>query len=204
MNRESTRSVKEFASIVNRKDGRVTKVRVPGHSGRVYMVTISRNGDLRAYCNLVRGGDGSATYRACKGNRHSVCYHVLAAIEIAAEDQGFSTHGWTHEEGEAKRLSNLHNGSTVVTLESAQSGTQRFLVISTDQDDIENPKSYLQRGKWDNLESWAEKAEELSGWYDADLARGLSTHGVETPAQKNKLQQLMEKYPGQRLLQELA
>ena len=46
-----------------------------------------------------------------------------------------------------------------------------------------------------DLLAWADELENTAGWYDAELAKSLATHGAGTPAQQDKLAQLLDKHP---------
>lgn len=84
---EKSRAAVLFAKIMQRDTaGRVSKVGVPGSECKRYDVIIRRNGVVSCECNLITGGKTGA--QPCKGAAHSVCYHSIAALLVAAADAG--------------------------------------------------------------------------------------------------------------------
>ena len=72
-----------FAKVLmHDKQERIIKVLLPGSEGKQYEVILRRNGHLSGECNL---RIGLLDMKPCEGNQHAVCYHVLAAVLIAAE-----------------------------------------------------------------------------------------------------------------------
>src|SRR3990167_4770810 len=76
------RAAAQFAKVhTTDKRGRIVKVLLPGSQGKQYEVILRRNGHLSGECNLVTG----VGIKPCAGNQHAVCYHVLAAVLVAAK-----------------------------------------------------------------------------------------------------------------------
>lgn len=93
-----------FGKVLARdKQGRATKVIVPGSEGRQYEVILRRNGHVSGECNLNLGNLG---YKPCEGNQHTVCYHVLAAMVLAASVGGQRVN-FCESEDHAQTLSRL-------------------------------------------------------------------------------------------------
>ena len=127
MNTESARNVKEFVTIASRDaEGRPIVLRIPGHGGKSYEVTLTRNGGVSATCMQLNG----IRQVACQGNSHSVCYHVLAACEVAANDAGLEL-SWCNSQADAERLARIEGKTFCV--ESAQSGKRAWGVVRGEQ-----------------------------------------------------------------------
>ena len=101
------------------KLGRVRAVEVPGHH-EYRLVLLSRQDSMPstiiAEC-LMQTKIGMIP---CIGNgQHSVCYHALSGIKVAAEECGARVIGWFADKKDAKRALNLrqfrgcHVGRTV-------------------------------------------------------------------------------------------
>jgi len=174
VNKSSARKVSEFCQIWSRdQEDRASVVFVPGHDGHRYVVYIERNGSIGVRClrQDVRA--------ECKGNSNGhICYHALAALEVAAEDQGMTV-AWCESEQAAKNLANL--GGKVFCVKSLQGSGEAWGVVKDEMEVFD-------------LRAWADELENVS-WYDATLARSLANHGANTPQQLDKLHQLFEKHP---------
>lgn len=77
--------------------GRVAVVQVPGSNGKVYHVEIKRGKQLLVNCL-------NENYCDCQSS--VVCYHAMAAIQVAAKGQGYTV-VWCANEQHAKKLANL-------------------------------------------------------------------------------------------------
>ena len=89
VNIQSARNVSEFVHVLARDDqNRPTRLLVPGHKGKQYVVTLNRNGGLKATCKRKFLGSGEYYTSYCQGNQHGVCYHALAACITTASEQG--------------------------------------------------------------------------------------------------------------------
>ena len=183
MNKSSARNVKEFCDIRARDDeGRPTIVFVPGHEGREYFVFIHRNGYLRARCNE----PGPWGNWGCEGSRKHFCYHMLAALEFAAEDQGKSI-SWCESEQDAERLARIEG--TVFCAQHANHADVKVWGVVREKGRKQESKPAF------DLLAWAAVLEDTAGWYDATLARSLANHGLSTAQMHEKLSQLTGKYP---------
>jgi len=178
VNKSSARNVKEFCDIRARDaEGRATIVFVPGHEGREYFVFVHRNDVLKVRCNE----PGVWGNRDCKGNSNGhICYHALAALEVAAKDQG-KTISWCESKADAENLAHL--GGKVFHAKSGQGTGEVWGVIRGSKEPAFD------------LLAWADDLEDIVGWYFATLARSLASHGAETDQQRDKLAQLMAKFP---------
>ena len=174
MNTKSAKNVREFVAITERdSEDRPSVLRTPGHNGNVYEVTLTRNGCVSVTCKQVSG-------TACLGNSYSVCYHVLAACEVAAEDAGLQL-SWCNSQADAQRLARIEGHTFCV--ESAQSGKRAWGVV---------------RGHKFSLTEWADKLEN-ENWYFAELARKVALHSPDgNGTSLDALGQLLNKYPEQR------
>ena len=176
MNKSSARNVSEFCDIRARDaEGRATIVFVPGHEGREYFVFIHRNDALKVRCNQ----PGPCGNHGCEGSRKHFCYHMLAALEFTAADQGM-TLSWCESKEDAERLARIDG--KVFHARSLQSDAEVWGVVKGGE-----------KQAFDLL-TWADELENVS-WYDATLAQSLATHGVSTPRQLDKLHQLFTKHP---------
>jgi hypothetical protein len=177
VNKQSARHVKEFCQIWNRDaEGRPTVIFVPGHNGHRYGVRIKRNGNIGVQCFRQ-----DVQNVECKGNSNGhICYHALAALEFAAEDQGL-TLSWCESEQDAERLARIEG--KVFHAKSLQSDAEVWGVVKGGEQQAFD------------LLAWADELENTVGWYDAELAKSLATRGADTPAQLNKLHQLFTKHP---------
>ena len=96
------------------KNGTASTVIVPGRRARLHMVILkwpatSRDktpGVVETECFILAGNQTAAK---CKGNLQSVCYHVMAAINLAMDEKGYET-SWSESAESARRLKNLHRG----------------------------------------------------------------------------------------------
>lgn len=113
-----------FAKVLTSdKQGRVVKVLLPGSEGKQYEVILRRNGHLSGECNLV-----TAIGRwPCEGNRQTVCYHVLAAVIVAAK-AGEARVSFCDKRDHAEQLQNL--GQTVYPVESWNAGPGHGLWVA--------------------------------------------------------------------------
>ncbi|MHA2067579.1 MAG: hypothetical protein ACXABY_24710 [Candidatus Thorarchaeota archaeon] len=104
MNLTEARKAAPFAFVTENDNG-YSRVRVPGHEGRVYEVHISRKGSLYSLKCLQDMGRLGVT--ACKAwDRGLICYHQLSAMMKVAEDQGYSV-AWCRSKSDRDRLLNL-------------------------------------------------------------------------------------------------
>lgn len=127
MNTQSARNVKEFVHVLERDgQGRPTRLLVPGHEGKLYEVDLERNGKLEADCHQV-GESGTVFYAHCKGAQHNICYHILAACMVAAEEQGKEVH-WRDSETTSRLSARLLEGEQF-SVKSAQSGKVAWGVV---------------------------------------------------------------------------
>ena len=120
MNTESAKNAVEFCRIAGRdKDGKANWIEVPGHKAKRYFVKIRRiehNGDIRrldtdCWLDTMKGKQLCPSI----GNKaESLCYHVLAAIMVVAEDAGYQVI-WCSDKDGAKRLSNIRGSTFHVT-----------------------------------------------------------------------------------------
>ena len=170
MNIKSAYAVKEFCTPVGwDEQGRITQVIVPGHQGRSYRVTITRNGHLGVSCEQIAGGP-------CQGNSNgTLCYHSLTTLMVAAEAQGYSV-SWHPTEREASQNGEAHR------VYSVQSSGTTWIAL---------------RGKVRkfNLADWATQLESLS-WYDATLAQKVAKADLANDkSAQDALWQLVTKYP---------
>lgn len=93
-------------------------VKVPGSDSRCYTVTIGRKEGFHVSCKC--GGQD------CKGNtRHTVCYHSLAAIALAAGNRKIY---WCENRSNADRLNRIIKGQ-VLPVNSLQGKGQAWLVV---------------------------------------------------------------------------
>lgn len=96
-------------------EGKVMRVALPGHNGRRYEVVLQHRGThLEAKCLQDFGTLGMQLCKVCA--RGGICYHVLAAIEVRANEAGYSV-SWCGDEGSARLLSNL--GGTPFRVQSS-------------------------------------------------------------------------------------
>ena len=180
MNKSSARNVSEFCDIRARDaEGRATIVFVPGHEGREYFVFIHRNGALKVRCNE----PGPWGNQGCKGSLKHFCYHMLAALEFAAADQGM-TLSWCESKEDAERLARIDG--KVFHARSLQSDAEVWGVVKSSKKELKPAFDLL---------AWADELERTVGWYDATLAKSLANHGTSTSQQQDKLAQLMAKFP---------
>lgn len=101
-----------FAKVLTRdKQGRIVKVLLPGSEAKQYEVILRRNGHLSGECNLIIG----VGLKPCSGNQHAVCYHVLAAILIAARADEKQV-SFCECQADAERLA--HTGQSVYCVAS--------------------------------------------------------------------------------------
>lgn len=136
MNKVSAKNVKEFAVIISNV-GITTNVRVPGHEGRKYDVSITRNGGMRVSCTKVTSYKNPKTaFKSpkCLGNYRTVCYHSIAAVEMIAENKGHRILGWCESRNDAKRLYRLHSGS-YFTRVSSGNGEVWFVGVAPNESD---------------------------------------------------------------------
>ena len=138
MNKSSARNVKEFCDIRARDaEGRATIVFVPGHEGREYFVFIHRNGVLRVRCNE----PGPWGNHGCEGSRKHFCYHMLAALEFAAANQGM-TLSWCESKADAERLARI--SGKVFHARSLQSDAEVWGVVRGSESETQDaPKDTL-------------------------------------------------------------
>lgn len=114
MNIQSARNVAEFVHVLDDYDqGRPTRLLVPGHEGKQYVVTLGRNGALVAKCHRATWTDARRSPElvrfsgdACQGNTKSVCYHVLAACIVSAQAQGKEL-AWCDSKADAERRARI-------------------------------------------------------------------------------------------------
>lgn len=92
------------------RDGRAKVLVVPGSEGKRYEVIIRRNGKMTTECRL----DTGIGYRPCKGNNHSVCYHSIAALIVAAQERECEV-AICRTEGEAKLRTRIDGRKFEVT-----------------------------------------------------------------------------------------
>jgi len=118
--------------------------------------------------------------QGCAGSRKYFCYHMLAALEFAAADQGM-TLSWCESKEDAERLARIDG--KVFHARSLQSDAEVWGVVKGGE-----------KQTFDLL-AWADELENTAGWYDATLAKSLANHGASTPAQLDKLHQLFTKHP---------
>lgn len=131
MNTKSATNAREFVHVLSRDDkGRPTRLLVPGHEGRLYKVDLERNGKLEATCRQV-GESGTVFYADCKGAQRNICYHILAACMVAAEEQGKEVR-WCVDERHAKQLTELWYNQSF-SVKSAQSGKTAWGVTRSDK-----------------------------------------------------------------------
>lgn len=109
------RAAAMFAKVTERdSDQRAKVILVPGSECKIYQVILRRNGNLSTECNCQTSGGNVA----CKGNTaHTVCYHSMAALIIAANGNG-SEVSFCDNQADADRLSHL--GLTVTRITSWQ------------------------------------------------------------------------------------
>ena len=107
---QEARAAAKFSQVITYdKDRKPKVISVPGHSGRRYNVILRRVGKgLEAEClQEIQFG-----FRACP-SVHKVCYHIKAAIIVAASYSGFKV-AFTQTEKDARRLRNLGMGANKV------------------------------------------------------------------------------------------
>lgn len=140
MNIQSARKVAEFVQVLKSDDeDRPYLFLVPGHQGRRYQVELERNGGLRAHCRCMTSAPPG---QYCKGNFHTVCYHIGAACLVAAETQG-KVLSWCDNEDDAERLARV--GGEVFAVRSAQSGTSAWGVVRETKPDLATAISTYER-----------------------------------------------------------
>ena len=153
MNIVSARNASEFVHVLDRdsKD-RPTRLLVPGHEGRQYEVILERNSILEAECHTptshidgftVKSAASGELFVVCKGNQHSICYHVLAAAIHTASEQGKEL-SWCETEQDAKRLARL--AGKVFTVKSAQSGKLAYGVVKDVEPELAKMEVELTNG----------------------------------------------------------
>lgn len=131
MNTQSARNVKEFVHVLSRDDqGRPTRLLVPGHEGRRYQVSLSRNGGLVAHCEQLGYRDHSPMLPVaiCEGSLHNICYHILAACMAAAEEQSKEIRWSLFDEADTKRAAAILDDQ-VFSVKSAQSGKVAWGIV---------------------------------------------------------------------------
>ncbi len=122
MNIKSARKVSEFVSCWKHDEkGRVQKATVPGHNARLYQVTFSRNGKQLVIDECINPDEGEM----CKGHKHSICFHALAALIHAASEKEFRL-SFCESLEEAEKIK--RTGGTIVELISAHSKKKCWVV----------------------------------------------------------------------------
>ena len=118
------RAAARFGKVLSRdRDGRVKTVLLPGTDGKQYQVILRRRGGLSTECRL----DTGHGHLACAGNSNGhVCYHSIAAVQVASKDAGLSARFCATEKA-ATRLARL--GGIKVSLNSHQ-GAGRLWVVA--------------------------------------------------------------------------
>ncbi len=120
MNTKSARRAAEFVRGVDYDiQGRLESAVVPGHEARLYCVSFRRGMDvMNCQCRRDTGD-------ICKGNKHSICFHVLAALVFTARRHKMRlTFCKTQER--AQLIS--RTGGTIVELISDQSQKRGWIV----------------------------------------------------------------------------
>lgn len=122
-------------------DNRPTKIITPGSDAKQYEVIIRRNGCITVDCHWCPGGWASRTsgYIPCKGNEHSVCYHSLAALLVAAESRD-STVSFCATEDDANQLARLGG---VVTFVTNHAHTAKLWMVVQRRDDSNTARKEL-------------------------------------------------------------
>ncbi len=119
MNINSANKAAEFVACWQTDNkGRVEKATVPGHNARLYQVTFSRSGKRLLIEECINPDEGEL----CKGHKHSICFHALAALIHAAEKKGFRL-TFCSTLKEAKSV-----GGTVIEVISAHSKKKGWIV----------------------------------------------------------------------------
>lgn len=116
MNRKGARTIADasFMKVLDREaDGRIRTILVPGHHLKRYRVILRRKpGVLIGECALELGEN--LGYRTCDGNSYGhLCYHFLAAAQVAARDQGYALRFCETKE-DAERLNRTHIGKIIM------------------------------------------------------------------------------------------
>jgi len=85
MNVKSARRAAEFVRCCSfDPQGRLEVAIVPGHDAKLYQVQFSRAKDRLIVGGCVNPDEGEV----CKGHRHNLCFHALAALICAADKKG--------------------------------------------------------------------------------------------------------------------
>lgn len=105
MNTASAKNVVEFSKVMSRDaNGRVKTVLVPGHDAKQYYVILHRNGGIMEVECALQTPNGPI---GCPGNKGGVCYHSLAAVAKAAQEN-HSQVAFLTTKRDARNVANLH------------------------------------------------------------------------------------------------
>lgn len=108
---EEAKAASRFAVWQTDRDGKVKNVTLPGHDGKTYRVFLKRAGStIKGDCYIQADRCGQLE---CKGGSHATCYHILAAVIIAAREAG-GTVRFCETAEDAERLRRM--GGTSVTV----------------------------------------------------------------------------------------
>jgi len=104
---EKAKAAERFAKILEFDEtGRVKTVQVPGTEGKTYIVRFVRhNGKLEATCVNATG----VIHRQCISHAKVPCYHVMAAVQVAARHEGKKV-VWGANYPDVKNLNNIYHG----------------------------------------------------------------------------------------------
>ena len=116
---EKAKAASLFAHV-NQYDveGRVKSVLLPGSNGKQYQVIIRRNRGISTELLLIINGNQTKPKYAAQ-----ITYHQMAAIMLAAEEQGYKV-TWTANREDAVRLSHL--GGKVFNMRNFDNPTNRM------------------------------------------------------------------------------
>jgi len=112
-------AAKLFAKVVwTDSEDRVSMVVVPGTEGKRYRVTLARpHGRLEAICDDITGDVPCQ----CISHARVPCYHVMTAVEIAAESKKRHV-VWCANERDRENLNHIYHGEPFsVTMTATQS-----------------------------------------------------------------------------------
>jgi len=116
---EKAKAAKRFAkTIFTDHEERVVAVIVPGTEGKRYRVMFNRPyGRLEATCDNITGDVPCQ----CISHARVPCYHVMAAVEIAAEAKNKHV-VWCANEQDRANLNHIYHGEPIsVTMAATQS-----------------------------------------------------------------------------------
>jgi hypothetical protein len=119
---EKAKAAEKFAKILEFDErGRVKTVQVPGTEGKTYIVRFTReNGQLEATCENATG----VIHRQCISHAKVPCYHVMAAVQVAARHSGRKVM-WCANYPDAKNLNNIYH-SDLYTVAMIPTGSAMY------------------------------------------------------------------------------